>query len=123
VTSADIVNGQVYSSDIADVTIGASDIADSAITSSKLAGGAVKPNVHVVKGSYVTIAPSGFGTAYVDCPGREILTGGRFDNGAQFRVTTSMPGDQNTWFVQGVNEDRVASSYMYPCGLCIGVFP
>ena len=123
VTTGKIADGQVYSSDIADVTIGSSDIADSAVTSSKLAGGAVKPNVHSVRGSLTEIAPGTTGSALTDCPAGEVVTGGGYaapNSGLQFYANS--PWDVNTWFVGARNEARGDLSF-YPYALCEGAFP
>ena len=123
ITSAKIADGQVFSSDIADVTIGASDIADSAVTTSKLAGGAVKPNVHRVRGGAISIPPSSTGNAQVDCPAGEILTGGGYSGRTGIQVYANNPFDENTWYVSARNVQSAGSQALQAHALCIGVFP
>ena len=123
VTTAKIQDGQVFGSDIADVTIGAHNIADNAITSSKLAGGAVKPNIHTVRGTVVTIGPGESEFASTDCPSREILTGGGFEGSQAVSVSNSAPSDKDTWLVEGRNQNPDNTLFIIADALCMGAFP
>jgi hypothetical protein len=124
VTSGKIADGTIVSADMADQAIISTKIADSAVTSSKLAGGAVKPNVHKLEGGNFGIAPGAFGSADLDCPAGEKVTGGGFEVGGtnQVNVVQSEPFDENTWKVSAFNADRVIHS-IQPWAVCIGVYP
>jgi hypothetical protein len=114
----------VQSVDIVDGQVGSADIADGGITSTDIASGAIKPNVHMVRSSTpTTIAAGSSGTATVDCPSGEILTGGGFSSSSRIvRVFQNFPSDQNTWSVAEAN-DGGASSDLTAYAICIGPSP
>lgn len=122
VTSAKIADGTIVSSDMADQAIISTKIADSAVTSSKLAGGAVKPNVHIVRGGAVWLAPGDIKTATVSCQAAEVLSGGGFDSYPDVNVYRSYPQDADTWILYAKSTGG-SSLPLVPYALCIGPSP
>ena len=106
-----------------DQAVVSTKIADSAVTSSKLARGAVKPTVHIVKGSIVIISPSSTGTTQVDCPAGEILTGGGYGGSAGvIQVYTNLAAHENTWSVNARNLQSGNSAALFAVALCEGAY-
>jgi hypothetical protein len=133
VTSADIKDATITSTDIAPGTIpsGGSTPADNSVTSAKivngevktedLASGAVKPNVHIVKGDGTTIGPGGEGGDDVSCPAGEILTGGGFQS-PNVQVSFAGPADEDTWITDGDNVGTLDGS-LTAIAFCMGPSP
>jgi hypothetical protein len=123
VTSAKIVDGQVTGLDISSSRgVTSSNIVDGQVNTVDIADNAVKPNIHRVVGSLTTIAPGGSGSATLDCPAGEILTGGGFGVVFGMRVLESYPLDGNTWRVSALNENPVNANFR-AYALCIGPSP
>jgi hypothetical protein len=93
----------IRSADIVNETILSEDIKNGQVNTVDLASGAIQLNVHRELAD-TTIDPGDFGGTSVDCPAGEILTGGGVTAGSGVRVTGSLPFDENTWAVTGVNE-------------------
>jgi hypothetical protein len=89
-----------------------------------VAGGAMQLNVHIVQSTGTAIQPGGFsGSATVDCPSGQILTGGGFGAEPDIRVFDNEPMDENTWVVQGVNESPNSQEGLTAYALCLEVGP
>ena len=115
VRSETIVNGQVQTA----------DLANGAVTSEKLAdgagGGDIELSIQTVTDE-IQIPPNTESAVSVDCPSGTILTGGGFDHfGAQsnIQVTQSIPVDENTWQVFGVNKSTASAFFLGAYALCI----
>lgn len=126
VSSQTIVNGQVQTVDLANNAVTTAKIADGAITSEKLAegvgGGDIELSIQRVTDE-IQIPPNTESAVSVDCPTGTILTGGGFDHfGAQsnIQVTQSIPVDENTWQVFGVNKSTTGAFFLGAYALCVG---
>ena len=78
--------------------------------------------MHRVVGEGVLIPVGAGGTALVDCPAGEVLSGGGYSGGS-VRVVQNFPADVNTWGVGAYNVDSSQPTNITPYAICIGPAP